>query len=238
MNAVANLQFTKTPLLPTTLSTNTAAPFVAGVWTGPLTVLQAALGVRLLADDGNGHTAWCNPFDVLAANDLALYAGATPNPVNVLSNLTFQLTVANAGPTAATGVIVTNLLPANANLVSAVASQGSLSTNAGLVVCNLGTLTNGVTATATMVVTPALAGVVLTTVAMLVRNELDANPTNNVATNLVTVGQAAMMATINPALILGLADRGAISIGTRADLIVLSRDLKLKAVFISGHELA
>ena len=54
----------------------------------------------------------------------------------------------------------------------------------------------------------------------------------------VPIGEAAMMATINPALILGLADRGAISIGARADLIVLSRDLKLKAVFISGHELA
>ena len=185
-----NLQFTKTPLLPATLSTNTAAPFVAGVWTGPLTVLQSALGVRLLADDGNGHTAWCNPFDVLEANDLALYAGATPNPVNVGSNLTFQLTVANAGPVAATGVIVTNLLPPNVNLVSAVASQGSLSTNAGQVVCNLGTLTNGVTATATIVVTSTLAGVVLTNVAMVVRNEIDANPTNNVATNTITVGLA------------------------------------------------
>ena len=187
---VPNLQFTKTPLLPATLSTNTAAPFVAGVWTGPLTVLQAAPGVRLLADDGNGHTAWRDPFDVLAANDLALYAGATPNPVTVGSNLTFQLTVANAGPTAATGVIVTNLLPPTVNLVSAVASQGSLSTNAGQVVCNLGTLANGVTATATIVVTPTLAGVVLTNVAMVVRNEVDANPTNNVATKLVAVGLA------------------------------------------------
>ena len=167
-----------------------AAPFVAGVWTGPLTVLQAATGVRLLGDDGNGHTAWSNPFDVLAANDLALYAEATPNPVNVLSNLTFQLTVANAGPTEATGVILTNLLPPNVNVVSAVASQGSLSTNAGLVVCNLGTLTNGVTATATIVVTPMLAGVVLTNVAMVVRKETDANPTNNAATNMVAVGFA------------------------------------------------
>jgi len=54
----------------------------------------------------------------------------------------------------------------------------------------------------------------------------------------VPVGQAALMAANNPARILGLVDRGAISIGARADLIVLSRELKLKAVFISGHELA
>ncbi len=54
----------------------------------------------------------------------------------------------------------------------------------------------------------------------------------------VPVGQAALMAATNPARILGLADRGAISVGARADLIVLGPDLKLKAVFISGHELA
>ena len=184
---VPNVQFTKTPLLPATLSTNTAEPFVAGVWSGPLTVLQAAPGVRLLADDGNGHTAWSSPFDVLEANDIAIYAEATPNPVTAGSNLTFQLTVANAGPTAATGVIVTNLLPPAVNLVSAVASQGGLSTNAGQVVCNLGTLANGATATATIVVTPTLAGMVLTNVATVVRNEVDANPSNNVATNTVTV---------------------------------------------------
>jgi N-acetylglucosamine-6-phosphate deacetylase len=54
----------------------------------------------------------------------------------------------------------------------------------------------------------------------------------------VPIGEAALMAATNPARILGLADRGAISVGARADLIVLSRELKLKAVFISGHELA
>jgi N-acetylglucosamine-6-phosphate deacetylase len=53
----------------------------------------------------------------------------------------------------------------------------------------------------------------------------------------VPMGQAALMAATNPARILDLADRGALRIGTRADLLLLSRELKLKAVFISGREL-
>jgi N-acetylglucosamine-6-phosphate deacetylase len=53
----------------------------------------------------------------------------------------------------------------------------------------------------------------------------------------VPVSHAALMAATNPARILGLADRGAIRIGARADLLLLSRELKLKAVFVSGREL-
>ncbi len=53
----------------------------------------------------------------------------------------------------------------------------------------------------------------------------------------IPVGQAALMAAANPARILGLADRGALRVGARADLLLLSRELKLKAVFVSGREL-
>ena len=44
------------------------------------------------------------------------------------------------------------------------------------------------TATATIVVTPTVPSEVLTNVAVVVRNEADTNPTNKVATNIVTVG--------------------------------------------------
>lgn len=53
----------------------------------------------------------------------------------------------------------------------------------------------------------------------------------------VTVGEAAQMAATNPAAMLGIADRGRIEPGGRADLIVLDRELRLKAVFIGGREL-
>ncbi len=53
----------------------------------------------------------------------------------------------------------------------------------------------------------------------------------------VSVGEAALMAATNPAKVLGLAQRGKIDLGCRADLIVLDRELNLKAVFIGGCEL-
>ncbi len=53
----------------------------------------------------------------------------------------------------------------------------------------------------------------------------------------VSVGEVAMMACANPAAMLGLEDRGKLKPGTRADLLVVSRELKLKAVYIGGREL-
>ncbi len=52
-----------------------------------------------------------------------------------------------------------------------------------------------------------------------------------------TVGDAVLMAATNPAAILGLADRGGILPGLRADLLVVSPELDLKAVFVAGREL-
>lgn len=50
-----------------------------------------------------------------------------------------------------------------------------------------------------------------------------------------TIGEAARMAATNPAELLGARDRGRIVPGARADLIVLSPALDLKAVYIGGR---
>jgi N-acetylglucosamine-6-phosphate deacetylase len=53
-----------------------------------------------------------------------------------------------------------------------------------------------------------------------------------------TVGEAAAMAATNPARVLGLARRGMIEIGAVADMLVVGRELDLKAVFLGGRELS
>ena len=53
----------------------------------------------------------------------------------------------------------------------------------------------------------------------------------------VSIGDAAVMAATNPANLVGAGDRGRIQVGARADLIVLSRALELKSVFIAGREI-
>jgi N-acetylglucosamine-6-phosphate deacetylase len=54
----------------------------------------------------------------------------------------------------------------------------------------------------------------------------------------VSIGDAAVMAATNPASLVGANDRGRIEVGARADLIVLSRALELKSVFIGGREIS
>lgn len=49
---------------------------------------------------------------------------------------------------------------------------------------------------------------------------------------------AARAASINPAQVLGLSDRGRLTRRARADLILVDRELNSKAVFVGGHELA
>jgi N-acetylglucosamine-6-phosphate deacetylase len=52
-----------------------------------------------------------------------------------------------------------------------------------------------------------------------------------------SVGEAALMASSNPARVLGLADRGRIEAGAIADMLVLGPGLELKTVIIGGREL-
>ena len=54
----------------------------------------------------------------------------------------------------------------------------------------------------------------------------------------VEIGDAAVMATTNPARLIGANDRGRVQIGAHADLILLSRALELKSAFIGGRELS
>lgn len=53
----------------------------------------------------------------------------------------------------------------------------------------------------------------------------------------VPLAEAAVMAATNPAAVIGMRDRGQLVQRTRADLIVLSRGLELKGVFVAGREL-
>jgi len=91
--------------------------------------------------------------------DLAVLATASSNPVAVNSNLVYAITVTNRGPAAATGVTLTNALPAGVNFVSVTSSQGACLRQGGLVTCDFGQLTPGAAAVATVTVTPFGVGV-------------------------------------------------------------------------------
>ncbi len=54
---------------PVAISPAGTEPFVAGVWSGAVTVLEPADSMVLLADDQVGHRGWSRPFNTLADTD-------------------------------------------------------------------------------------------------------------------------------------------------------------------------
>lgn len=104
---------------------------------------------------------------------------ATPN---VSGNVTFTVTVSNAGPDAATGVAVLDLLPAGMTFVSSTPSQGSYVSATG--VWTVGTIANGANAALQIVASVDSAGAKtnLAQVSAANQPDSDSTPNNSVAT--------------------------------------------------------
>jgi uncharacterized repeat protein (TIGR01451 family) len=126
--------------------------------------------------------------------DLQVAKTDRPDPITAGSNLTYTVTVRNNGPDRATGVRVTDTVPAGTTFVSANASQGNC-TGTTPVTCNLGALGTGETATVTMVVRPRSAGTITNT-ARAQATQTDAVAANNVATETTTVNPRPTRCTI------------------------------------------
>jgi uncharacterized repeat protein (TIGR01451 family) len=103
-------------------------------------------------------------------------------------NITWTIVVTNSGPSADTGVKITDPLPAGNTFVSAVSSQGTCSSGA-IVTCDIGTMAAGATVTITLVTTPSTVGAQTNTVSVS-----GALPETNTANN----GATATVQTVGP----------------------------------------
>ena len=130
--------------------------------------------------------AW-QPLPVGA--DLSITKADDPDPVLQGSDLTYTLTTTNGGPLEASDVVVSDPLPDAVDFSSVTSSQGTC-TGFTTVTCDLGAMTNGATATITIVVTPNATGTVTNT-ATVSGSETDPNPSNNSASEDTTVTQFA-----------------------------------------------
>jgi large repetitive protein len=205
--------------LPSSYPASVAFPSPAA--TGPYGTKLATLAGRgpngawslYIFDDANGDNGyvangWTLNLKTAATvgpvNDLV--AGMTTAPAYVYSGglLTNTVSVTNFGPDAATGVTLSSPLSAGVRFVSVSLSQGTLvSTNGGQVICNLGSLADGGTARAIIVVSPTVVET-LTNLATIAASEEDLNPANNSAQTLTTVIKAntatALASSVNPSL--------------------------------------
>jgi uncharacterized repeat protein (TIGR01451 family) len=129
-----------------------------------------------------------------ATADLSISLIGTPNPSPVQGTLVYTVRVTNAGPATATGVTLTNTLPADVSNVSVIASQGDYLNSGGILTFNLGSVSNGAVATVTITLTPTAQGI-LTNVASVGSSVPDPLKGNN-SGSIKTVVEAPRFSTV------------------------------------------
>ncbi len=161
----------------------TLAPTVAGTARNTATVAANEPDANAANDTAIEETL------VEAWADLGVTKAVQPGTVRVGEALVYTVTVSNAGPSAATGIVLTDTLPGGVSLGSAVPSQG-ICWGTGPLVCTLGTIASGSSAAVTIVVTPATAGT-LENAVTAAADEPDPNSANNAASVTKLVAPAA-----------------------------------------------
>jgi uncharacterized repeat protein (TIGR01451 family) len=153
----------------------------------------ATFDVQAVCDSGGStsRTAYLRGFGIAAA-DLSVNTTATPDPVKRGKTLTYTTVVTNNGPSFASGVVLTQSLPAESDFVSATATQGGVAVpvqggNSSAVV-NLTGLASGSQVTLTLVVKiTARAKTTVTSTASVSASTDDPFFENNTRTKVVAV---------------------------------------------------
>jgi len=153
---------------------------------GLVTHTSVVRAVQYDTNSANNTAAALTTVNPAPVVDLVTTIMAAPSPVVAGANLTYEVGVTNQGNLNATGVYLTNRLPAQVSLVSLSVSQGACSNFNGVVVCDLGGLAGGSGALLTVVAGAPASGT-LTNVAQAVSVQPDFNPLDNQTTNTVVV---------------------------------------------------
>ena len=159
--------------------------------------------VTIEANETDSDSTNNNVSRAIAVNpssDLSVTIRDFPDPANVGDVITYAVTVANRGPSQATGVVLTHTMPSSVAFVSATMSQGNCSQGAGTVTCSLGALDSGASATVAVVVVPTASagGIVVTNTALVTANEVDPSTENNNAQESTAVKAPAPPPTPTP----------------------------------------
>jgi len=113
-------------------------------------LINQALVTSSTADPDNDDVRASVSTTVEGSADLSVTKVASPNPVIAGNPLTYTITVRNDGPSTATGVQITDTIPAGTTFVSGQDGNGATVctlVQTGDVVCSLGTMAPGTTKT-------------------------------------------------------------------------------------------
>ena len=131
--------------------------------------------------DGTSEFSACIQIPAGAAvADVSITKTDSADPVIRNTPFTYTLTVHNAGPSAASGVIVSDGLPSGMTASSAVSSKGSCGIEGESVSCNVGAMAASETVTITLTVSAGTAGL-NTNIAEVSADQDDPDTLNNIA---------------------------------------------------------
>jgi len=141
------------------------------------------------------------PPPAASGADLSIHKLASVNPVAGGGLLVYTLNIENRGPLTAKGVVVNDSLPKGLNFILAAPSQGTC-TGTVNILCHLGTMANGATATVLLVVAPQSTPATLINFASVSSATPDPKSNNNrsgVISNVIPGAPSAASLTLNAA---------------------------------------
>jgi large repetitive protein len=238
-----------------TITMAVTAPNTAGVMVNSATVVSSsgnsavANASTTLATAVQGTTAPpTGNIDLSVTKSAAVNANGANTATSVGANSTYTITVTNLGSAAATGVVVSDVLPAGAQFISGTTSITgvNVSSSNGIATAILPTLGPGASATVTLTLTSTLAGA-LTDTAYVESSQPDNNQANNIAsaTTLITgvatpaVDLSVTKTAANPVNTVGANEVYTITVtnhsASTATGVVLSEVLPANATFVSAN---
>jgi uncharacterized repeat protein (TIGR01451 family) len=156
--------------------TYTAGCNIAPAATGSLANTATVTGAA--TDPVPGNNSATDTDTLIAAADVAITKTVDNPTPTVSSNVTFTIGASNSGPSAATGVQVTDLLPAGLTWVS---DTGAGSYVPGTGIWTVGGLASGGSASLQIVATVTRSGAIVNQATKTAQGETDPNSSNNAA---------------------------------------------------------
>jgi uncharacterized repeat protein (TIGR01451 family) len=162
------------------------------------TITNTASVASNTPDPNSSNNSSTEKTSVSGCADVQVTKSDSPDPVTAGKNLTYSITVKNNGPTTATGVKLSDSIPANTTFVSFTCPGGwTCSTppvgGSGTVTATNSSLADGASATFTLVVKVSLTpnGCTITNTASVTSSSADANAGNNSSTTKTDVAGCA-----------------------------------------------
>src|SRR5262249_38289044 len=138
-------------------------------------------------DPNTGNDSATASINGLPSADVGVNLTADNAAPNLGDPVVFTVSASNAGPQNATGVAITDLLPAALTFVSATPSQGSYDATTG--VWSVGAIAQGASAKLAITATVVGVGSITDSASRTAENEADLNPAND-QKSLTINGQA------------------------------------------------